>query len=128
MAYATTEDVENAIDRSLTDAEEVQVPGWLEDAGYLIDGFIRWTVDDARLLRVSVNMVLRALNAPVTAGVDASTDQAGPFATTTHYVADATAGGVWLSSADKAMLRGSRSGFQSLQLGSERYQEPDDES
>lgn len=124
MAYATVDDVEAAFPRSLTDAETVEVEGWLTDAGYLIDGYIRWDVDADRLLRVSVNMVIRALNAPVTAGVDSATDQAGPFATTTHYVADATSGGVWLSSTDKIMLRGAQSGFMSLQLGSERYQEP----
>lgn len=134
MAYATTDDVEEALGRSLTDAETGQATGWLEDAAYLIDGWTGVAVSAATTdlyKRVSVNMVVRALNAGSTAGVDSTQEQTGPFAVMRRFTADASSGGVWLSATDKLMLRRVRSGggLVSVALGSERYCQPDvDES
>jgi hypothetical protein len=136
VAYATTTDVEDALGRSLTETEEAQVTGWLDDAGYLIDGWTRTastTDTEARYLRVSVRMVVRALGAAAQAGVESGTEQVGPFARSLRYTADASSGDVWLSAGDKLILGDARlgSGMTSVQLGTDRYIEPvveDDES
>lgn len=131
MAYATTDDVEPALGRSLTDAETDQADGWLEDAALIIDGegytYTGDTAPDA-FLRVSVNMVVRAVKAAaaVTPGAQSQQEQAGPFGRTVTYTASASTGGVWLSATDRAMLRpySSGGGMVSVAVGSELYTPP----
>ena len=122
MAYATDEDVEAQLGRSLTVTEQAQVTGWLEDAAILIDAYTGTADPDpvpASYKRVSVNMVVRALGASdMVPGASSGTETVGPFSRTVQFIRDAAPGGVWLSSVDKTMLRGR--GFTSAPLGSER--------
>jgi hypothetical protein len=130
MAYATADDVETSLGRSLTSAEADQVDGWLTDAALLIDGegYTYTGTVPTVFERVSVNMVIRALRADgvVAPGAASNQWQAGPYGGTVTFTQQASSGGVWLSAADRMMLRPYRgaSGMTSVTLGSERYIEP----
>lgn len=126
MAYADPSDVERTLGRSLTDAEDDQVNDWLDDAALMIDGegYV-YTGDTipAAFIRVSVNMTVRAIRAAdIVPGAQTQEEQTGPFLRAVTYPATAVSGGVWLSAADRLMLRPYRAGggMVSLQLASER--------
>lgn len=132
MAYATTDDVEPALGRSLTSAETDQATGWLVDAALIIDGegyvYTGDTVPEA-FKRASVNMVVRAVRAAgIMPGAQSQQEMAGPFARNITYTPTAASGGVWLTATDRLMLRPYRTGggLTSVQLGTERYIAPDE--
>lgn len=120
MAYATVQDVADRLGRPLTPDEEARVHVLLGDAAALIDahtgGLLGDPVPDAAL-RVNAQMVARVLAAgDVPVGAESQT--VGPFAV--RFGAGYTAGGVWLSSTDKQMLRPWRASTVSVLLESER--------
>ena len=60
MAYATVDDVQNRIRRTLSETEEVSCEYLLSDAGVIIDAYNADASEDAKLI-VSCNMVIRVL-------------------------------------------------------------------
>ena len=68
MAYATVEDVQARMTRTLTETEEDVAETLLDDAAVLIDSY-NTTATDATKKVVSCRMVVRALGDGVDAGV-----------------------------------------------------------
>lgn len=60
MAYATVQDLQQRITRTLTEAEQAVCATLLEDAGVLIDAFKKSAAEDAKKV-VSCRMVIRAV-------------------------------------------------------------------
>lgn len=60
MAYATVEDVESRISKTLTESEEAICSTLLDDAAVIIDAFNASASDDVKLT-VSCRMVIRAI-------------------------------------------------------------------
>jgi hypothetical protein len=111
MAWATSEDVEARLGRTLTTDEVSGVDGLLDEATMLVAEWLGCTPDpvpDAATLVVS-RMVARSVQASSsgvpTDGANSVQATALSFAFTRNYSAAATSGGVWLARQDKMMLR-----------------------
>ena len=61
MAYATVEDIQNRINRELTEAEQERIGFLLDDAALFIDATGTKASDDLKRL-VTCNMVIRAID------------------------------------------------------------------
>lgn len=74
MAYATVEDVEKRITRTLTETEETVCGTLLDDSAVIIDAFNSSASADAKLV-VSCRMVIRALGDGEPTGVPIGASQ-----------------------------------------------------
>lgn len=126
MALAAQSDVEVRLGRDLTDSETATLPGLLEEAGLLVEGYLGVhyapTDDIPDAVRVVVSRVAaRALTSPqnVPEGASASTLQALDYSATSNFGPEGRAN-LWLSKQDKLMLRPLFGGFVSMLLQSER--------
>lgn len=124
MAFADSDDVEQALRRELTATEETYVETMLDEASDLVLGYLRQdpttgsTVPGA-VVRVTARMVARVIQQDgVTPGTQQQT--AGPFSTT--FVSGSSSGSPWLSMSDKITLKPYRrgGGLISVQFRSER--------
>lgn len=118
MILATQTDVETRLGRDLTDDETDRLPGLLEEASAIVEGYVgvTYTEDDEIPSSVAVvvsKIVARCLATPTQEGP--ASLQAGPFQVTYR---DNT--NLWLSKSDKLMLRNIGGGFTSVRLKSER--------
>lgn len=118
MILATEADVAARLGRDLTDDESDRLPGLLEEASAIIEGYlgVTYTGDDdvpAVVAVVVSKIVARAFTTTVAEGVQSL--QAGPF-----QVGYRDNTNLWLSKSDKLMLRNIGGGFTSVRLKSER--------
>lgn len=104
---ATQEDVELRLGRPLTIEEAARVPGLMEEAEILIEGYLGELPEfpDRAIVVVASRMVSRVLEAPTDGFSTESTSYtAGPFGMTKKYAAGASGGAPWLTASDKASL------------------------
>lgn len=122
MALATPEDVEAALGRALTEAEQEAVANQLEEASDLVLGYLKCPpvipTPDA-IVRVVASIVAALLNRPKTQPLNAEQMSAGPYGT--RFTEGSTSGGPWLTSALKMRLAPYRCSVVSVPLVSERY-------
>lgn len=129
MALAEDTDVVTTLGRDLTEAEAARVDALLDEASDLVIGFKGNDYEPApypdRVVRVVAGMVARVFTRGASAGEFTDQQTAGPFSV--RFSADSSAGGVWLTRADKIKLRGAVGGLTSTQLVGDRYEIDDDE-
>lgn len=127
MAFAADTDVEAALGRSLTTAEDASVDTLLNEATDLLIGYLGCDPDPVpdAVERVCARMVARVFAQASSAGapvIGASQVQqtAGPFSKSTSFSAGTATGAPWLSAADKVALRPHRcgGGFRALPVES----------
>ncbi|MDM7488715.1 hypothetical protein QT969_10470 [Rhodococcus sp. CSLK01-03] len=123
MALATVADVEARLGHPLTAEESTKAEALLSEASVLVEGFCRrvFVAPIPTAVPVVVSrMVARVLATPEgSEGVESTQMSAGSFQLTHRY--SDSSGGPWLSSSDKTMLAGLRSGGAvSMGLVSER--------
>lgn len=126
MALATTAEVEASLGRPLAPAESDRADFWLRRASALVSNYTGRDFTDtavyatvpADVADVVGEMVARAIAqaGSYTPGVERQV--AGPFAT--NFSTSSQAGGPWLSSTDKLVLKQFRAGVTSIGLSSER--------
>jgi hypothetical protein len=126
-AFADQADVEAALGRDLTAAEEATVDTLLEEATDLLLGYLGCTPDPVpeAVTRVCARMVARvyaqaaAVEAPIV-GASQMQQTAGPFSRSTSFGAGSTSGSAWLSASDKITLRPYRcgGGFKTISVES----------
>ena len=114
MIPVIQQDVEDRLRRTLTAGEVTYLDGVNTEASALVEGYLgfEYDPDDAEVeiplpvvvtvSRVMARMYERSTASP--AGVDSLSRGMGPLSATTHYVADATSGGAYLTNADKTTL------------------------
>jgi hypothetical protein len=131
LARPTLQDV------TLSQTKQDQIPGYIEEASILVEGYLGHTYPDpptddtpnpdpvpAAAKIVTARMVARALTAtPVEGNFDTYGSTMGPFAHTKHVAADVLGGGVWLTRQDKMALD-SIGGIYSLQTNVAMYDRP----
>lgn len=127
MAFADTSDVEAALGRDLTSAEEASVDTLLEEATDLLIGYLGCTPDPVAdaVIRVCARMVARVFaqaasgSAPVP-GTTQTQQTAGPFSQSTSFATGSATGSPWLASADKTALKPYRcgGGFKAISVES----------
>lgn len=110
MAFATPEQVADALGRDLTSQEEAAAPTLLEEATDLITGYLGCTPDPVpgAVSRVCARMVARVFGqaaASVPVGASQVQQSAGPFSRSTSFSTGASNGSPWLAAADKTSLR-----------------------
>lgn len=107
MAYATTEDVQSRMVRTLTESEEAICTSLLDDAAVIIDAFAANAAADKKLV-VSCRMVMRALGDGSASGVPMGATQGSQAAL--GYSQSWTMGGsgstgeLYLSKIEKQLL------------------------
>lgn len=114
-ALASISDVEGALGRELDDEESLTVPGLLDEASDLVEGYLGG-VDSpvpGAVKRVVARMVVRVLaqsagGAPV--GLSQMNVSAGPFSSQRTFRDGATSGAPWLENTDKTKLKRYRRG------------------
>lgn len=129
MIPVTQTDVEARLRRTLTAEEINQLPGEIEEASIIVEGYlgVEYTAGNPAPLAVKVvtsRVIARMVND--TGGVPANADSfsrgMGPMNVTTHLVADSTSGGPWLTKSDKMALHPYRiGGVVSIPLSREGY-------
>lgn len=117
MAYATIEDVQARITRTLTTDEERVCPAMLDDAGALIDAWNADAPEDAKKI-VSCNMVIRALSSGEDSDIPFGATQGsrGALGYTESWTVSSggSIGEMYLTKNDKRLLRvGNRIGAYS---------------
>lgn len=125
MAFASQEDVVNALGRALTGAEASTVDTLLAEASDLISGYLGCVPDPVpdAVKRVTARMVARVFSqSQIAVGASQVQETAGPFSRSTSYPAGTSNGSPWLAAADKIVLRPYRcgGGFRSVSLESEQ--------
>lgn len=123
MILATQADVVARLGRALTSDEIARLPGLLEEASAIVEGYMGVTYDDdpdtdnpapPDVVAVVVSKIVgRAFTTQTVEGPSAL--QAGPFSVTYR---DNTS--LWLSKSEKLMLRNAGGGFTSVRLKSDR--------
>lgn len=120
MPFATSDDVQVRLSRSLSDPDWDWVDALLEDATALVIGYLGTDLEPGpypqAAVSVTAQMVARVLSTPVAAGIESQTT--GPFAVS--YSSGVQSGGPWLSQSDRQTLRALRGGSTSTSVVSER--------
>lgn len=120
MIPITQPDIEARLLRTLTPSEVQWLPGVEEEASAVIEAYLGVTYapgDDipapvfittarvaGRMLTSSVGGSVGGGAGAIPVGLDQRSVGMGPFNASLHYVADATAGGPWLSAFDKNIM------------------------
>lgn len=127
MALATVADVEVRLGRQLSASELPSVEALILDAETLVVGYCRQEFDPVTcptaVVVVIARMAARVVKqGDIVPGLESATEGAGPFSRGFKY-GGGSSGDVWLSAADKMMLRPHRKGggLASVQLVGERY-------
>lgn len=106
MAYATVEDVQARMSRTMSDSEQAICSTMLDDAAIIIDAFNKAASDDKKQI-VSCRMVIRQLGDGTDAGVPIGATQgsmAGLGYSQSWTVSGGTTGEMYLSKLDKQLL------------------------
>ena len=106
MAYATVEDVEKRMTRTLTEAEETMCQTLLDDAAVVIDAYNADAYADAKLI-VSCNIVIRVLGDGNTAGIPIGATQGNMSALGYQQgwtISNGAVGEMYLTKLDKKLL------------------------
>lgn len=125
MALATQVDVEAALGRPLTAAEGLRVESLLTRASALVIGFTGQDFEPApypaTVTAVVADMAGRVFTNAASALSDVEQQAAGPFSV--KFSTGSTSSSLWLTAADKMMLRPYRlgGGLSSVQLVGDRY-------
>lgn len=127
MALATQADVEARLGRELTDVEAPRLPSLLDDSSSVVIGYCGQDFEPApypvAVVGVVAKMVARALGRAQSGGGEFVDQQnAGPFGV--RYSSAASSGDVWITAADKLMLRPHRlgGGMSSIGIVGARYE------
>jgi hypothetical protein len=127
MALATQADVEAALGRVLSASEVERVEFLLARSSGLVIGYTGQDFEPApypeAVTSVAASVVARLFQqGEIPVGLESTTEGAGPFSRGYKY-GGGSSGEVWLSAADKLILRPYRrgSGLTSVQLVGERY-------
>lgn len=128
MDLATESDVEKQLGRAMTSAELDRLPGLLEKASSIVEGYLRvvYTDDDdvpSAVRIVVASMVARvfATGGVITPGVTSESVTAGPHTWARSFADGTNSIEPWLSKADRISLQGIvGGGCVSVGLGSER--------
>lgn len=124
-AYASLEDIQARITRSLSDAEETVCASLLDDAGVMIDSLNSEASEDAKKI-ISCRMVIRALGDGTSSSVPVGASQGSISAlgySQSWTIGGGSTGELYLTRAEKKLLGsgnaiGSRSPLEDL-VGSE---------
>ena len=110
MAYATVEDVQARMTRTLSDAERSVCDALLEDAGILIDAFKESASEDAKKT-VSCRVVIRALgvDADIPLGATQGSMSGLGYSQSWTIGTGGAVGELYLSKTDKQILGGGNS-------------------
>ena len=110
MAYATVEDVQARMTRTLSDAERSVCETLLEDAGILIDAFKESASEDAKKT-VSCRVVIRALgvDADIPLGATQGSMSGLGYSQSWTIGTGGAVGELYLSKTDKQILGGGNS-------------------
>ena len=106
MTYATADDVQARMNRTLSEAELAQCETLLEDAAVVIDAYNASADDDAKKL-VSCRMVLHLMDAGVDLGVPMGATQGSQSAlgySQSWTISNGAAGEIYLSKLEKKLL------------------------
>ena len=107
MTYATADDVQARMNRTLSEAELAQCETLLEDAAVVIDAYNASADDDAKKL-VSCRMVLRLMDAGVDLGVPMGATQGSMsglgYSQSWTIGSGGSVGELYLSKADRQLL------------------------
>lgn len=128
MIPVTRSDVEDALERLLTNDEAATVAFKVKKAARLVEGYLGFEYADTDIVpgvvtEVTAGVVARAYAAAVNQVpefVNTATEGMGPFSVTRTFNTDATSGAVWLTKADKIKLRTISSGVWSVGMQSDR--------
>lgn len=128
MALATPEDVRAALGRDLSASETERVEFLLSRASGLVVGYTGQDFEPApypdAVVAVVASVVARLLQQEVASpvGVESTTEAAGPFSRGYKF-AGGSSGEVWLSAADKLILKPYRvgGGLTSVRLVGDRF-------
>ena len=108
MAYATVDDVENRITRTLSEDEEAVCSTLLDDSAVIIDAFNSSASADAKLV-VSCRMVIRALGDGEPTGVPIGASQGSMaalgYSQSWTMGTGGNVGELYLSKLDKQLLK-----------------------
>ena len=106
-AYATYEDVQARMDRTLSSSEQSLCTTLLDDAAIMIDNYNANASDDAKKV-VSCRMVIRAISVDdsIPYGSIQGTMTAGNYSQTFQMPSNASVGELYLSKTDKDLLGG----------------------
>ncbi|WP_032402480.1 hypothetical protein [Rhodococcoides fascians] len=119
MILATKDDVEK-FTGDLNDGETTRLPGLLEEASDLVEGYCGREFAEpvpGPVTRRVARIVARALGVDdEQIGMESSQMSAGPFQRTQNYSADSTSGGAWLTKGDKLVLRRYRRGVVNVAM------------
>lgn len=125
MALADVSDVEARLGRTLHTEEAAKVPGLLDEASVLVEGYCGRTFDSPVPLAVRVvvsKLVVRGLTSDVTTPeVSGAQYQAGPFGFSPTFAGDGAR--MWLGSGDKLMLKPFRIAMRPIGLVSDMWPE-----
>jgi hypothetical protein len=105
-------DVEARLRRTLTTDEVAALPGIVAEAGAFIEGYLGEIYDPTDnpapgpVVIVTSRVCARMMTdtGAIPANADSLSRSMGPLSATTHYVDGSTAGGPWLTKADKIAL------------------------
>lgn len=108
MAYATVDDVQSRISRTLDNAERTMCGTLLDDAALIIDTFNQFADDDAKKL-VSCNMVIRSIGdgqqyVPGPIGATQGTVSALGYSQSWTMSSGGSVGELYLTKIDKRLL------------------------
>lgn len=120
-AYASLEDIQARITRSLSDAEETVCASLLDDAGVMIDSLNSEASEDAKKI-ISCRMVIRALGDGTSSSVPVGASQGSISAlgySQSWTIGGGSTGELYLTRAEKKLLGsgnaiGSRSPLEDL--------------
>lgn len=128
MILATQSDVETRLGRDLTDSELERLPGLLEEASAIVEGYLHYAYPYMAIIPTPVvivvsRMVARAFTTTVPEGVTQQSEAAGPYQHSSTFGAGAS--NLWLSRVDKLTLSTVGGGASSVSFTSERGGWPD---
>jgi hypothetical protein len=121
VILATQTDVETRLGREVSDDELVRLPGLLEEASLLVEGYLGVVYTDVIPDAVTVvvsRVVARAFTAPNQQLLPEGARSASAGVYSVSFSGDRT--NLWLSKADKTTLRNVFSGMRSVPMKSER--------
>ena len=106
MAYATVEDVQARMERTLSENEQAVCSTYLDDAAVIIDAFNKAASDDAKKI-VSCRLVMRSLGDGESTGIPMGATQgsmSGLGYSQSWTLSSGAAGELYLSKLDKQLL------------------------
>lgn len=110
MIPVAQSEVENRLRRPLTSEEEEYLPGIVDEASALVEGYLGVCYDEAAAVPEAVTVVTSRVvsriltSTTMPSQAESSSRGMGPFSAQISYVADSTSGGPWLTKSDRMTL------------------------